>query len=262
MAQFLRRTESLHNQFHNGLEINQERSRGCLHGQVQNTSRFNQEWNRGIRQEQRKMEAKRGQEQRNKGPQWKGKRKAIVPFQKTQIPTEKKLVSITGKNEFQSNGRHNPKRNSVGKEIWRRKGQQESSKQDEDKGKKGQGVQENIENIQIQPVGNGWLDRSAVVEEEESFRFIPPSKNTMIAGSSSGEKDDDVDLSDRNKMANSTNNVNDDVEDNNVIDEGPKVILLRDYTSSNGNWCTRCATAINEPEKETKFLRYQSRLNH
>ncbi|KAF7151810.1 hypothetical protein RHSIM_Rhsim02G0131600 [Rhododendron simsii] len=33
-----------------------------------------------------------------------------------------------------------------------------------------------------------------VEEEEESFRFIPPSKNTMIAGSSSGEEDDDVDL--------------------------------------------------------------------
>lgn len=71
-------------------------------------------------------------------------------------------MSITGKNDFQSNGRHNPKRNLVGKEIWRRKGQQESSKQGEDKGKKGQGVHENIENIQIQPVGNGWLDMSAV----------------------------------------------------------------------------------------------------
>ncbi|KAF7113489.1 hypothetical protein RHSIM_RhsimUnG0121600 [Rhododendron simsii] len=146
-----------------------------------------------------------GQEQRNKGPQWKGKRKAIVPFQKTQIPTQKKLVStITGRNDFRSNGRHNPKRNLVGKEIWRRKGQQESSKQGEDKRKKGQRVQENIENIQIQPVGNRWLDRSAI--------------------------DDDVDLSDRNKIANSTKgdqsvidmtaegeDGNEDVEDNNIL---------------------------------------------
>lgn len=96
-ARFLRRTDSLHNQFHSGVEINQERNRGSLHGQVQNTSRFNQEWNRGIQPEQRKMEAKRGQEQRNKRPQWKGKWKAIVPFQKTQIPTQKKLVSIYNK---------------------------------------------------------------------------------------------------------------------------------------------------------------------
>ncbi|KAF7132286.1 hypothetical protein RHSIM_Rhsim09G0039900 [Rhododendron simsii] len=66
-----------------------------------------------------------------------------------------------------------------GKEVWRRKGNPESSKQGEVRGNQIQEEQELRGSIQIQPVGNGWLFRSAVgkmrklssaSEMEEIFR--------------------------------------------------------------------------------------------
>ncbi|KAI8572834.1 hypothetical protein RHMOL_Rhmol01G0231200 [Rhododendron molle] len=49
-----------------------------------------------------------------------------------------------------------------GNELWRRKGQTETSKHGEDKGKSNSGEKKTLNSIQIPAVGNGWLFRSAV----------------------------------------------------------------------------------------------------
>lgn len=69
------------------------------------------------------------------------------------------------RNHSEGRGDANPQLRIVekrGREIWRRKGQPESSKKVKAGGESGNEVPETIKSIQVQAIGNGWLTRSAI----------------------------------------------------------------------------------------------------